>query len=135
MTLRRDKRGATALEFALIGSALMMLSFGILEAGLLYWTRNSLASIAAATARCRSIGYDYATGSCQSDDNAKSFAVAAASQLPNPISVANVTVQTTASGCASVGSFVSISITHPAFSTFPPPFNAIALSVSACYPR
>ena len=36
-TLRRDERGATAVEFALIGLLLFIVSFGIIDFGLAYW--------------------------------------------------------------------------------------------------
>jgi Flp pilus assembly protein TadG len=35
--LRRDERGATAVEFALIGLLLFIVSFGIIDFGLAYW--------------------------------------------------------------------------------------------------
>lgn len=41
--LRRDTRGATAVEFALIAPMIFMLIFGLIEFGRLYWVKGSIA--------------------------------------------------------------------------------------------
>jgi Flp pilus assembly protein TadG len=135
--LRRDKRAATALEFAIIGSALCMVTFGIIETAILYWARNGLASVAAATARCTSAGYDQGTGNCTTISSAKDFAVASANQtmLPNLITAANVTVTPSATSChGGSGTFVTVSITSTYFTFLPPPLNNQNLTADACFP-
>ena len=42
MRLLCARRGAAAVEFALIGPVLLTLVFGIIEAAQLYWARNAL---------------------------------------------------------------------------------------------
>jgi Flp pilus assembly protein TadG len=137
MTLRRDKRAATALEFAVVGSALILMTFAIIETAILYWARTGLAAVAAATARCASAGFDQGTGSCTTVANAQSYAVTSANQLllPNLITSANVTVNQSATSCNTLaGSFVTVSITSSYFAFLPSPFHNYSLTVNACYP-
>ena len=54
--LRRDRRGAQALEFVIISALFFPVSFAILELGLLLWTQNAMQSAAAQAARCGAIG-------------------------------------------------------------------------------
>lgn len=51
----RDNRGVVALEFALIAPPLLLLMFGILDLGRLYFTAESLRSLVATTARAEII--------------------------------------------------------------------------------
>ena len=53
--LLRDRRGAVALEFALVSLAFIPLCLGLIELGIGLWTRNSLQSAAEMTARCVAI--------------------------------------------------------------------------------
>jgi Flp pilus assembly protein TadG len=50
--LARCKRGATALEFALIAPPLLMLLVGTLDVGRLLWTRAALQDAVTRAARC-----------------------------------------------------------------------------------
>ena len=137
MTLRRDKRAATALEFAVVGSALILMTFAIVETAILYWARTGLAAVAAATARCASAGFDQGTGSCTTAANAQSYAVTSANQMlmPNLITSQNVTVTQSATSCNTLsGTFVTVSITTSYFAFMPPPFSNYTLTVSTCYP-
>ena len=49
--LLRDRRGATALEFAVVGSAFIMLMFGVVELGRYYFTVQSVRLLAGEAAR------------------------------------------------------------------------------------
>jgi Flp pilus assembly protein TadG len=51
----RDESGATALEFALTAPAFFLLLFGIIEAGLLFWTQLGLQHGAELAARCATV--------------------------------------------------------------------------------
>jgi Flp pilus assembly protein TadG len=53
--IARDKRGASALEFALIAPAFFLFIFGIIEFGLVFWTQVGLQHGAEMAARCASI--------------------------------------------------------------------------------
>ena len=50
--LRRDERGASALEFSILAIPLLAFMFGILEFGRAMWTEEALQSTAATVARC-----------------------------------------------------------------------------------
>jgi Flp pilus assembly protein TadG len=50
-SLLRDRRGATALEFAFVGSAFVMLMLGVVELGRYYFTVQSVRLLAGEAAR------------------------------------------------------------------------------------
>ncbi len=52
---RKDRRGASALEFALIAPAFFMFVFGVIEMGLLFWTQIGMQHGAEMAARCASV--------------------------------------------------------------------------------
>lgn len=52
---RTDRSGATALEFGLTAPAFFLFLFGIIEAGLLFWTQIGLQHGAELAARCASV--------------------------------------------------------------------------------
>jgi Flp pilus assembly protein TadG len=53
--LLRDESGASALEFALTAPAFFLFIFGIIGAGLLFWTQTGIQHGAERAARCASI--------------------------------------------------------------------------------
>ncbi len=53
--LWRDESGATALEFAITAPAFFLFLFGIIEAGLLFWTQIGIQHGAEMAARCASV--------------------------------------------------------------------------------
>ena len=54
-SLLANRRGAAALEFALVMLAFLPLCLGTMEAGLLLWAHNALQTSANLTARCVAI--------------------------------------------------------------------------------
>ena len=50
-----DRRGVTAVEFAIVGSLMFTVSFGAIDLGLILWTQGSLQAVAANAARCGAI--------------------------------------------------------------------------------
>ena len=53
--LRDDRRGASAVEFAMVAGPLLLLLFGTIEFGRLMWLRQALEETATAGARCMGI--------------------------------------------------------------------------------
>ena len=51
----RDQRGATALEFALLAPVFVLLIFGIIALGMLFWTQVGLQHGVQMAARCASV--------------------------------------------------------------------------------
>ena len=131
-SLMRHTGGATSLEFAIVSSALFLLLFGCIEGGLMMWTRGTLQSVAAQTARCAAI----ASPLCSSPQQ---YAVnLARSWLGTPlIAAADVTI-TTPSTCGSgsaSGTFQKVSIAAASWvGAITYPFGAHSVNVTACFP-
>lgn len=75
--LKRDRSGATALEFAMVAPLLLALIFLVIEGSRFLWTRQAVQEAAAHTARCVAIGSD----GCDTAEGAKTFAVGRASKM------------------------------------------------------
>ena len=128
--LATERRGAAALEFALVASIFLPLSLGIFDAGLLLWTKGALQSTAAMTARCAAISSPDCT-------DARLFAVTTAGNwiFPGVISSINVT-PAPAIVCISTVSYMQVTITclFWAGSVLPPPLNNKTLTAVAYFP-
>ena len=118
----------------MISAVLIPLCFGIIEGGLLLWTRGALQSTAALVARCAAIrrrvyqSADLCGQHCQLMDPLELIAAA-------DVTVTNAANCPTGSGSA--GSFKKVTITSSYWSSglLPAPFGGTSLSVTACYPR
>ena len=55
--LYRDERGATVIEFAILGPALIMMLLGVMQVGLYMQAQNALSSIAGDMSRYMSVEY------------------------------------------------------------------------------
>jgi Flp pilus assembly protein TadG len=125
------RRGAAALEFALVGLAYFPLCLGVFEVGLLLWTRSALITTANLTARCVAI-------SSPSCTNAAQYAVTTAGNwLPTgTLTSSGVAVQTSSSCSGASGTMVKVTVTSTGFSTLPvlSGLATTALTANACYP-
>lgn len=136
--LRRDTRGASTLEFALLASGILLpLSFAIIGAGAILWTESSLQATAAFAARCGAIGGPQCSGGTS---GVQSYAVSTAANwiVSGMITTANVLVNGAATNCTAVSGNVEIvEITTSYFSTtlLPPPFGGRVIDVCAYYPK
>jgi len=130
-SLLANRRGAAALEFALVMLAFLPLCLGTMEAGLLLWAHNALQTSANLTARCVAI-------SSPACSNAAQFAVTTANiwLQPGILTTAGVTVQTGASCTGASGTMVKVTLTSTGFSSMPlvSQLATSALTTSACYP-
>jgi Flp pilus assembly protein TadG len=133
--LRGERRGSTAVEFAIIAGVMLPLLFGIVDLGVLMWTHNALQSTAALTARCIAIG------SSLCSPNPAQFAVTTAGQwiVPGIVSTGQVTIDTAATSCngsaGSLGLFVTVAIVSSYWgpNVLPPPFAATTVRVTSCF--
>ena len=131
--LMRHTGGATSLEFAIVSSALFLLLFGCIEGGLLMWTRGTLQSVAAQTARCAAI----ASPLCS---NPQQYAVKLATSWLGGVALivtADVTITNpTTCGSGSVaGTFQKVTIAAPTWvGAIAYPFGAHSVNVTACFP-
>jgi Flp pilus assembly protein TadG len=143
-SLRRDTKGSTAVEFAIVGWMLCMVTFAIVETGLLWWTKAEMQTTASAGARCGSVGYTYNTTNCVSSSTTQAWVLTSASSwmfgnLANNTSQltnSSVTVNGKVAGCnGAPGNYFSVTLTSNWFSFLPPPLgNYSNLSTTGCYP-
>ena len=136
--LARCNAGSTAVEFALIGTLLMSLCFGIVELALIMWAKDSLQLTASLAARCGAAG-TYGANSCGSTAATQSYAVSLVGSwlIAGAIAPGDVTAVSGASTCRSAtGKFyvVTINCTYFASGWLPPPFGNQTVNVTACYP-
>lgn len=128
--LRRDRAGTTALEFAIVASVFLPLSLGILDTGLLMWTKGALQATAALTARCAAL-------SSPDCIDARQFAVTTAGKwiFPGIVTSAGVT-PAPAIVCVSNAQLMRVTITtaYWAGAVLPPPLNGKTLTAVAYFP-
>lgn len=137
------------MEFAIVGWMLCMVTFAIIETGLLWWLKSGMQLTASMAARCGAIGYTYGTSNflCTNIPTTQNYAVNYAIGnlvgnynppwlFPNMITTANVIVNGRVTTCNGfTGNFFSVSINSDFFRFLPPPLgNYASLSTSACYP-
>ena len=117
-----DKRGATALEFAILLPMFMALMFGIIQLGQAFWTQTALQHAVEMAARCATIN----ATTCGSTAATQSYAATQAYGLTFPAG----TFTATAAAC---GNQVSASYNFSAemAAWFP---AAITLTARSCYP-
>jgi Flp pilus assembly protein TadG len=138
--LARDTSGTSAVEFAIVGCMLCMVTFAIVETGLLWWLKSGMQLTASLTARCGAIGYTYGTSNfvCTNTTTTQSYAVTTSQSwlFPNMITSGNVSVNGRVTTCNGfTGNFFSVSISSNFFSFLPPPLgNYTSLATNACFP-
>jgi Flp pilus assembly protein TadG len=117
----RDESGATALEFALTAPAFFLFIFGIIEAGLLFWTQTGIQHGAEMAARCASVNSTL----CPDTTAIRSYATQQSFGLTLPTSTFNPST----SAC---GSQVDANYTFH----WPPIFglSPLILTAKACFP-
>jgi len=119
--LRRDEDGATALEFALVLPALVLLIIGIMETGRVVWVQNALNYSVDQAARCASV--DKIT--CGSATQIQAYA---GTQSGAGFSASVFTVSV--AGCGIVVSGSAPVSLHIPFAT-----SSLTLSAQSCYPN
>ncbi len=123
VALWRDRRGASAVEFAIIAPVFFLLLFGIIGCGLLFWTQVGLQHGAEMAARCATVNPSV----CPTNNPAAitDYAVRQALGLSLPPS-------TFAYSAPKCGNQVSASYTF----AFPDPLNLgpLTLTAQACFP-
>ena len=128
--LARGRSGAAALEFGLVAGVFIPLCLGVLDAGLLLWTKGALQTTAALTARCAAITSPDCT-------DAQQFAVATAGKwvFPGIITKLNVT-PAPAIVCIATASYMKVTITSQFWGggLLPIPFANKTLTSVAYFP-
>lgn len=136
---KTDSSGASAVEFAILAGPLILLLFGSLEFGRLYWTRQALQETAIAGARCMGVKQP----GCATD-GAYSFALAAefikdlAEERGLALSDSDLSLDPNTT-CSGLSGFSSVTINFTFQTPLPPFIAALAdgmeLSATACFPN
>jgi Flp pilus assembly protein TadG len=119
----RGRRGATALEYALVLPALLLFLLGIMDMGRLVWTQATLDHAADAAARCASID----TADCGTTAAIQTYAATQAYGMSLPTSDFTVSA-------ASCGQQVTVSAPFAfVIGGWVSP-GTVTLTANACYP-
>ena len=131
-----DTRAVTAVEFAIVGSLLFTVSFGVIDLGMILWTQGSLQAVAADAARCGAIS---ASG-CTTTAGVQSYVQTEAANWIMSVVTSDLTinvngaVNTTNCPAISTGTYETVQITTTYLSSWlPPPFGSYTIDVCASY--
>ncbi len=134
--LLRDSRASSALEFAVVGSAMFLITFGAVDLGMILWTQGSLQAVAAEAARCGAI----AASGCTTASAVQTYAQTLAPNWISSVIAGNLTinvngaVNTANCPTMSTGTYETVQIISPSLSTWlPPPLNNYTINVCASY--
>src|SRR5689334_13485719 len=131
--------GATALEFGLVLTPLMALSFGIFEFGRLFWNYEALQQTAIAGARCMGIrASSCASGGAYNAGNTTTYIQGVASAWGLAIPNGNITLNASAT-CGGVTGLSQVQLTYSFTTVLPQILPTLAggntLSATACFPN
>jgi Flp pilus assembly protein TadG len=115
-----DRRGAVAVEVALLVPALIMLMFGVIEFGHALWVKNALDFSVAQAARCASINPTL----CETADQIQSYA---ADQAGIAFDKSDFTVSNRSCGN-------QVAAHHPMQLAIPFAPLSVTINATACYP-
>ena len=103
-----DRRGTSAVEFALVGPVLLMFVMLLIEGGRMEWTQQALVEVSAESARCMAL----ATTACNSTSAIQSYTRSLG--LARGISLANATITVNANQtCNNVTGMNQVAISLP----------------------
>ena len=119
----RDRRGASAVEFAITAPVFLALVIGVVEGGLLLWTQFGLQYGSEAAARCASIN----TATCNTSAQTASYAANQALGLSVPSTAFTVSTH-------SCGNQISASYPYT-FYTLLAGAPTVTLKARACFPH
>lgn len=134
-----DQGGASAVEFAIVLTPLLLIVFGGIEYGRLMWTRTALQEVAMATARCMGVKQpSCASGGSYSASAATSFAQAEATSWAVTIPTANITLSNSAT-CSGVSGLSQATLSYTFQTALPLLLGSLSggktLQASACFPN
>ncbi len=138
--LFKARSGASAMEFAVLATPMVLLLFGVLEIGRLQWTRNAVEEVAAAGARCVGLASVSCSdnGSPRAYNSSKTLSYMTNEAMSWSVNVANADiVVSTAATCQGLSNFTQVTVSH----RFRSGLLAIAglsdypIASVACYPN
>lgn len=139
LDLLRDRRGATAVEFALVAGPLLLLVLGSVEIGRALWGRQALQEIAVTTARCAAVPQTACTSDKAYDKaKAQEATLKIAGAYGVAIDKSDITIEKNAT-CNGVSGFTKVTVTYDFDSALKPLLTSLVdglnLSAVACYPE
>lgn len=140
--LRRDRRGAAAVEFAAVLGPLLILIFGVFEYGRLMWTREALQETATAGARCMGMSAtSCASGGAYSSANTNTYIENQAANWGLTLTASNISLDSsgTCAGVSATNGFSSVTINYTFQSIVPSLLSSLTtsptLTSTACFPN
>jgi Flp pilus assembly protein TadG len=134
--LLRDRRAMMAVEFAIVGSVMLVTSLGVIDLGMIIWTQGSLQAVAADAARCGAIS---ASG-CTAPNTVQSYVQTQAGNWIMSTMVSGLTiningaVNTATCPAISTGTYETVQISTTYLSSWlPPPLSNYTINVCASY--
>ena len=135
----RGRAGTTAIEFAFLSPALLLMALGIYEFGRWCWAHEAIQESAAQGARCVAI----AESACESSGSYSSSATATyvqgvASGWGLNVPTANV-ISSNSTSCGGVSGFSQVQVSYT-FTTvvsrlIPAGTNGTTMTVTSCFPN
>lgn len=137
--LLRARSGVSALEFAIVAPALLMLGLGVLEYGRLTWTIQALTSVATKGARCMAVqATQCASAGIYNATSTKTFIESLAGTWLVSIPDTAVTLNRAAT-CAGVAGFSQVTISSTFQTVLPLTMTSLTTSVpvktQVCFPN
>ena len=137
-TFASDESAASAVEFAIVVTPLLLIAFGAIEFGRLMWTRTALQEVAMSTARCMGVKQPAcAPSGSYSATTTNAYARAEGTNWSVTIPAASISLDNSTT-CSGVSGFsqVSISLTFDtAVPLFIRPLANAPLQAVACFPN
>jgi len=136
----RDRRGASAVEFALLVLPFFLLLFALIDIGWLLWTRQAAQQAAVSGARCMGIPMaDCSTGSGTYDaTKSRTYIAGQAARWGVAITSANITVSHSAT-CGGQAGFSKVDIAFDRAGLIPGVMTAlnggVTVTATACFPN
>lgn len=135
----RDRRGATAVEFAMVAGPLLLLLLGTMEFGRLMWLRQALEETATAGARCMGIPQPECTaGGAYDAATARAFILSEAAGWGLKVPADGLAIDRAAT-CSGLPDFSTVAITYTFSSAVPVLAEALGvgptIATQVCFPN
>lgn len=114
-----DRRGASAVEFALVAPAFLAMIGLVIEGGRMLWTQQTLDEVAFSTARCATIDAD----TCDTSAKQKQYAIDRAASYALAVTTSDVTI-TKSTTCNSQSGMNRVEVRHRFDTPFGPLLSA-----------
>ena len=132
MTLAKDNRGSSSLEFAIVAPLWVASAIGIMQTGMLLWVDNMMHDVVDATARCMAVNVNNpAASKCYDLTTMRSYAMSISSTTSTAFwQPTDFHLNDSNVGTCPGGSQVSIVYSYTFLHVHP-----LTISAKSCYPN